>query len=302
MATNFKKSYAQYKTLREVVNDLLIEIGEETQHNFLRYFRLGMNGVRELNYDVLREVKSLQLPADSAYKIDLPVDYVNYVRIAVLDSNNFVIPLGMNNDYINIANKHSSTTPFYNGTATDVTDQTYPVTAASGTTPTYLNSEGGLLEESGDLTSFTDPNSFDSQVDYSLHYDNEEYGFYGLGGGNNKKGYYRIDPQGRTIQFSSNIASKTIILEYISDGIINTPGHEVEVPRVASDALSAYIYWKSIEKVRTVTGRGVTAHEKQRARQEYYNQKRLLKSRMMKFNKGEALQQSRKNSQSSPKF
>ena len=95
-----KKSYAQYVTLREVVNDVLIGMGEDTQHNFLRLFRLGMGGVRELHYDALREVKSLQLTVDSTYRINLPVDYVNYIRIAVLDSNNFLIPLGMNNDYI----------------------------------------------------------------------------------------------------------------------------------------------------------------------------------------------------------
>jgi hypothetical protein len=297
-----KKSYAQYVTLREVVNDVLIGMGEDTQHNFLRLFRLGMGGVRELHYDALREVKSLQLTVDSTYRINLPVDYVNYIRIAVLDSNNFLIPLGMNNDYINIADKYSTSMPFtINNPA--VPESPFSVVASSETSPDFSNAEGGINQTDGDLTSFNDPNTFqDRQVDYSLHYDNEEYGYFGLGGGNNRKGYYRIDPQGRTIQFSSNLATKTVVLEYISDGVINAPGYEIEVPRIASEALSAYIYWKSIEKIRTVTGRGVTANEKQRARQEYYNQKRLLKARTMKFNKSEALQQSRKNSQASPKF
>ena len=309
MSNNYKKSYAQYVTLREVVNDLLISIGEDSQHNFLRYFRLGMNGVRELHYDALQEVRAIQLPVDSTYKINLPNDYVNYIRVSILDNNNFVVPLGRNSDYLNIADKHTTTPPFYNGNQTEVDAKTYPVLQGvwmnydSNSTSNFLDSEGGIAKEGGDMTSYNDPTNLqDVQQDYAIHYDNEEYGFYGLGGGNNRKGYYRIDPQGRTIQFSSNLASKNIILEYISDGIINAQGYEIEVPRIASEALSSFIYWKSIEKVRTVTGRGITNYEKERARQEYYNQKRLLKSRIMKFNKDEALQQSRKNSQASPKF
>ena len=46
---------------------------------------------------------------------------------------------------------------------------------------------------------------------------------YGIGGGNNVNGYYRINRDDNTINFSSDVGGKTIFLEYISDGITETP-------------------------------------------------------------------------------
>jgi hypothetical protein len=42
---------------------------------------------------------------------------------------------------------------------------------------------------------------------------------YGQGGGNNDLGYYRINRNDQRINFSSNLAGKTVFMEYISDGI-----------------------------------------------------------------------------------
>ena len=49
---------------------------------------------------------------------------------------------------------------------------------------------------------------------------------YGVGGGQNALGYYRINRQDGTINFSSDLSGKTIFLEYISDGITATPGKD----------------------------------------------------------------------------
>ena len=42
---------------------------------------------------------------------------------------------------------------------------------------------------------------------------------YGQGGGDNDLGYYRINRNDQRINFSSNLAGKTVFMEYISDGI-----------------------------------------------------------------------------------
>tara|TARA_Y100000361_G_scaffold153287_1_gene174725 strand:- start:357 stop:1586 length:1230 start_codon:yes stop_codon:yes gene_type:complete len=49
---------------------------------------------------------------------------------------------------------------------------------------------------------------------------------FGVGGGKNSLGYYRINRQDGTINFSSDVAGKTVFLEYISDGITATPGED----------------------------------------------------------------------------
>ena len=42
---------------------------------------------------------------------------------------------------------------------------------------------------------------------------------FGVGGGKNSLGYYRLNRNDNTINFSSDVAGKTVFLEYISDGI-----------------------------------------------------------------------------------
>lgn len=42
---------------------------------------------------------------------------------------------------------------------------------------------------------------------------------FGVGGGNNSLGYYRLNRNDNTINFSSDLAGKTVFMEYISDGI-----------------------------------------------------------------------------------
>ena len=42
---------------------------------------------------------------------------------------------------------------------------------------------------------------------------------FGVGGGKNSLGYYRLNRNDNTINFSSDVAGKTVFLEYISDGV-----------------------------------------------------------------------------------
>lgn len=49
---------------------------------------------------------------------------------------------------------------------------------------------------------------------------------FGVGGGKNSLGYYRINRQDGTINFSSDLTGKTVFLEYISDGITSTPARD----------------------------------------------------------------------------
>ena len=49
---------------------------------------------------------------------------------------------------------------------------------------------------------------------------------FGIGGGQNTLGYYRVNRQDGTINFSSDLSGKTVFMEYISDGITATPGED----------------------------------------------------------------------------
>ena len=54
---------------------------------------------------------------------------------------------------------------------------------------------------------------------------------FGVGGGNNTLGYYRLNRIENTINFSSDLAGKTVFMEYISDGIgsVQPRDHVIEL-------------------------------------------------------------------------
>tara|TARA_R100001594_G_scaffold5456_3_gene16973 strand:+ start:3934 stop:4644 length:711 start_codon:yes stop_codon:yes gene_type:complete len=119
---------------------------------------------------------------------------------------------------------------------------------------------------------------------------------YGLGGGNNTNGYYRVDMENRTIQFTSDV-SGPIVLEYVSNSAFSARDNAVVIHELLAEALKSYIFWKSIQR-----RRGVPPSEKTAAKQEYLNQKRLARARYLSFNKEEALQASRKAIKQAPKM
>jgi len=121
---------------------------------------------------------------------------------------------------------------------------------------------------------------------------------YGKGGGQSGIGYYRINKENNSIDFASGFTFKEIVLEYISDGMDNlNSDSNVQIHSFASEALKSYIYWNSIRYKRDYQ-----AFEKQSAKKEYYNEKRLARARMQNFTKDEALVQSRLHIRQSPKI
>ena len=243
---------AQIITLDEVIQSLLVEEGKSSEHEYLRYFNIGLKGLKELNFDTVRQVKAVELILDSKNTITLPLDYVKYVRIGTPDSDGKIQYLG-----------HKKNISFVPGSVS--------------------------TDSSSDDT--TDPPVFHYNA-----YNDGLWGRYGQGGGNNSNGYYRVNHDAGTIEFS-DMSTSTIILEYISDGSTGLTGKDITIHAFAEEALRSYIYWKSIYRKR-----GINMNEKQIAKKEYYNQKRLARARMQSFNKDEALQTTRKAFKQSPKF
>jgi hypothetical protein len=84
-----------------------------------------------------------------------------------------------------------------------------------------------------------------------------------------------------------------IYIEYIAD---EARAANPSVHTYAEQAVRSYIYYKLIDRKSNVP-----AVEKARARQEYYNERRLANARLKSFSKEEALKTIRKNFKQSPK-
>ena len=68
-----------YTKVEEIVNDVIVEEGKNSENDFLRYFKLALNGLKELNFDVGGGIRTIELKVSSnTLTVDLPADYVDY--------------------------------------------------------------------------------------------------------------------------------------------------------------------------------------------------------------------------------
>ena len=265
----------QYTTLEEIVNNYMMSISsDDYTASFNRYQILfqARRGLRELYYDVLREVKGIALDLSPTLQVVLPPDYVNYVRISWVDSNGVMYPMAVDNR-IPIAEEYLQGSNYELLFDDDGCTLKADSTVIKGSTPEENPNLEKILSSCSYRYSFCE-SGYQPNRDMSKVFSN---------------GKYKIDKELGVIQFGSDAKGKTIVLEYISDGLYEGCGSEGEsqqrVNKFAETTLYDYIYYELIKRLRNVP-----ANEKARAKKEFYNARRIAKMRINTLRKDELLQ------------
>ena len=190
--------------------------------------------LQEFSYDTLKSVHSQELTIPPSLSVVLPQDYVNYVRVSFIDQlgvKRIIYPA--NNLTIN---------PYEN-----------PIQDAQGV-PTQdnfgENLEGTSITEerwakaNDNLLNGQLLNNIDEAIDFQNAYGFEGSWNWGRQYGLDPQraqmnGWFTLNEREGKMSFSSNLANRLIVLEYISDGL----AHDIDtkVPKLAEDALYASI-------------------------------------------------------------
>ena len=195
--------------------------------------------LQEFSYDTLKSIHSQELNVPASLSVILPQDYVNYVRVSFID------PLGVKR-IIYPAN-NLTIAPF----ETPIQDQVgLPTQDNFGE-----NIEGTSLtverwkRANDNLINGQIANNIDEAVDFQ-----NAYGFegswnwgrqYGLDPQTSQmNGWFNMDEREGKMSFSSNLAGRLIVLEYISDGLAYDS--DTKVPKLAEDALYASVLYSII--------------------------------------------------------
>lgn len=271
-----------YTTLDQIVSDYIITMeGDDYANNvsdtLIRTY--AKRGIREMGFDMSNRIRSLKLSVNKTNStVELPDDYVDLVKIGVIGADGLIYVYGENRN-MHIAQK-------------------YDVSAGSdliAANATDSDSDG--VFDRVDVTSpsadYDGLRGYDSYVFRNYLYENTMGGLYGLGGGI-FTGEYRVNLDQNRIELGSIDGTSEVVIEYVCD---EARSKNPSIHVFMESALRAYIYFKCIEKKSAVP-----LGEKGRARQEYYNERRLANSRMKAFGKDEALKTIRKNFKQSPKF
>ena len=274
--------------LSQIIKDFIITLdGDDYASNAsdsaIRNFAL--RGIREIGFDLGKKVKSLKRSVNSNNTIDLPDDFVDLVKIGIVDPGGVVRVFG-NNKNINYSRKMETSDDDKSGTRTDTFD--------AGPMNIGLNS---ISDRVDDKTSTSSNIPVEDNLDV---YAFENYLYqgglgrlYGTGGGH-LAGEYRLNLDQNRIEVEANDDFSEVVIEYIAD---EARSSDPEVHVYVEEALRSYIYYKIIERKSSVP-----ANEKVRARAEYYNERRKANARLSNFTKEEALKTIRKNFMQAPKY
>ena len=199
----------QFISLTEIIDSFRAtyvgpgKICEKVIDNDITFF--AIRGMQELSYDTLKSTKDWEIEVPATLVMVMPVDYINYVKLTWSDGagiERIIYPTSKTSnprDITETVRDHGGFTT--GGTSVDLTSD----------------------EQSSTWDKYTQP-AENENTDYD--YDTNEYDL-------NKGQRFGIDPQhaqangtfyiddeqGR-FHFSSNLAGKTLILKYISDGIV----------------------------------------------------------------------------------
>lgn len=257
--------YYQYITIEDLINNFIVGINDDDYHVNTPRERIilqFLRGIRELYYDVARDIKAVELELNSSLAIPLPQDYVNLVRMSWVDDNGKLYPIAIDNR-MNIARAY-------------LQDHQYNL---------LFDADGNILEGSG-----VRPNIENQEINqlefYAPNTDMSEIFFHGR---------YNIDKNLGLIHFSSDLAYRNIVLEYISDGLYygdnDTDISSVKIHKFCEAAANNYVYHELIKN-----RRNVPLYEKKRARKEYYNSERIARLQMNSLKYADMIQAFKKDS------
>jgi len=192
--------------------------------------------LQEFSYDTLKSIKSAELTIPPSLSVVIPQDYVNYVKVSWIDNQGVKRPI-------------------YPANNLTITPTETPLQDSNGV-PTQDNF--GENTEGTSITKERWAENNTSLLNSEWANDWAEWGYTAYGFGpygswgtgelygldpqySQVNGWFSLDHRDGKMTFSSNLANKIIVLEYISDGLAYDL--DTKVPKLAEDALySAILY------------------------------------------------------------
>ncbi len=226
----------QYITLNDAIDNFMVgyvgdgKLIQTAKKSDVLFF--AKRTLQEFSYDTLKSIHSQELTIPASLNIVLPQDYVNYVNVSWIDTYGVKRPIFPTNNLTTIP---------YNTPVQD--NKGVPTQDNFGE-----NIEGTSITKERFHTMNTDVLNNDFDLDDWAYFSNA-YGyngnwnmgqFYGADPQySNVNGYFTIDEREGKMSFSSDLADKLIVLEYVSDGLAYDK--DTKVPKLAEEALYASI-------------------------------------------------------------
>jgi hypothetical protein len=194
-------------------------------------------GLQELNYDALKQIKAIEIDLNpDTLQITLPEDFINYVRVSWVDSAGFFHPM-ITNDDTKIAEAYLQDNDYailfdVSGNVLKASQNSYDQTLIDDSYSSYL---------------FFQSDTAGNPHEVDINLGNSRFGLETSKA--NFNGWFTMDKDTGVMKFSSNIGSKTIVLEYISDGLESSTLADIRVHKFAEEALYAHMEYAIVSRL-----------------------------------------------------
>jgi len=234
------KSY-QYTSLIDIVNNFMVAyVGTDKIVSRVKRSDVifhAKRGLQEFSYDTLRSVKSQELTIPPSLSLVLPQDYVNYVQLSYVDNGgvkHIIYPTTLTSNPQQVPLQDDQGIPTQDIYGNNIQAN------QSITNSRWRAEDQDLLNGQFNLDAQSNPGVY-NWAWWKMAYGQR----YGLNPETTQtNGWFTIDERRGVFAFSSDLANKLIILEYISDGLAYD--EDTKVPKLAEEALYVYILYNII--------------------------------------------------------
>lgn len=242
--------------IRKIVAQLL-NSSDRSTHEYARLYNIAVRGIEnEFQLDVQGQFLTVLLDVQPNKTVQLPAGYINYSKIGIVNQNGEFVTLKRNDQ---LSNYHA----IY-----------YDQANRNAGVPT-INSLGNPFSPNGN-------NGYNYAYWYNFWQQGTSFNLYGLPSGTATVGTYKIDIGANVILLNPDFMYPQILLEYLSDGY-NENDDDYMIDSRCAEALLAWCRWQgAIDQPKKYPQSALATYERQ-----YYNQKRLARSRMNPFNLAE---------------
>ena len=229
--TNGDHGNYQHISLQEIIDSFKAayvgegKICEKVLDTDVTFF--AIRGMQELSYDTLKSEKDWEVVVPATLVLVMPHDFVNYVKLSWSDGSGIehvIYPTKLTSNPA----QESNTIDTWGG---------FDATTSTDESSTTLNNFQNIEASSNS----------DSEVDYDDNvYDLNAGQRFGIDPQHAQvNGSFYIDESAGKFHFSSNLSGKTLVLKYISDGMVTTGGTlslaNTKIHKFAEEAIYKYM-------------------------------------------------------------
>lgn len=227
-----------YTTLEDVITNFMVgyvgagKLIPSVKTTDVMFF--AKRGLQEFSYDTLKSIRSQELNIPVNLSVPLPQDYVNYVNVSWIDGQgikHIIYPTTLTTNPYEIPAQDAQGIAIQdnigeNIDTTSITEERWATNNLEQINAAQSNLTGMLLSDGLGYGGMYGDNYFGQR--YGLQPETAQV-----------NGWFTINERNGKMSFSSDLADKLIVLEYISDGL----GYDADmkIPKLAEEALYAHI-------------------------------------------------------------